>query len=227
MITKEDKPIYFKVIEYIKKQVESGQLLKGDKIPTERQLVELLGIGRNSIREALKVLDTIGIVDRRQGDGSYIREEFYNWFSEPMRIAFMLSETNKKEIFEFRNMIEVEIATLAAQRITDEEIEELKVCHDKLIEKNEEQINAKYDKIFHSLLAKASKNMIIINSYNAMDYMLDQFIYNIRVDAFNNEGRELASRIHHDIFEAIIHRNPKLAREAMKKHMDVIRRYYN
>jgi GntR family transcriptional repressor for pyruvate dehydrogenase complex len=227
MSKKEEKPIYFKVIEYIKKQVENGQLLKGDKIPTERQLVELLGIGRNSIREALKILDIIGIIDRRQGDGSYIREEFDNWFSESMSIAFMLSDTSKKEIFEFRNMIEVEIATLAAQRITDEEIEELKICYNKLSENNDQHVSAKHDKVFHSLLAKASKNMIIMNAYNAMDYMLDQFIYNIRADVFKHEGKELLLDIHKNIYDAVINRNSKQAREAMKKHMDVIKRYYN
>ncbi len=227
MITKEEKPRYFQVIEYINQQVEYGQLQKGDKIPTERQLVEILGIGRNSIREALKILEIIGIVDRKQGDGSYIRKDFHNWVSEPMSIAFMLSETNKKEIFEFRNMIEVEIATLAAQRITDEEIEELKACYSKMIEENEEEISAKYDKNFHSLLAKISKNMIIINSYNSMDYMLDLFIFDIRTDVVNSEGREVALTIHKGIFEAIINRDPKRAREAMKKHMDLIRRYYN
>jgi len=227
MIVKEEKPIYFQVIEYINQQVDLGLLRKGDKIPTERQLVEILGIGRNSIREALKILDIIGIIDRRQGDGSYIREEFDNWFSEPMSIAFMLSDTNKKEIFEFRNMIEVEIATLAAQRITDEEIEELKTCYDELCRKNDQLESTKYDKEFHSLLAKASKNMIIMNAYNAMDYMLDQFIYDIRADAFKHEGKDLALNIHQDIYEAVINRNSKEAREAMKKHMDVIRRYYN
>lgn len=226
MENKKEKQAYHQVIEYISKQVESGTLKKGDKIPTERKLVEMLGIGRNSIREALKILDIIGIVDRRQGDGTYIREEFDKWFSEPMSIAFMLSETSRNEIFEFRNMIEVEIATLAAERITDEEIEKLSKIYNKLTSTEDEMLNAKYDKEFHSLIAKASNNIIIINSYNAMDYMLDLFIYDLRVIAFDNEGKDLVENVHRELFDTIVNRKSKEARQAMKNHMDVIKKYY-
>lgn len=126
------KQIHYKVIEYIQTEVEEGRLLKGDKIPSEREMVDILGIGRNSIREALKILDILGIVDRRQGVGSYINDSFDSWFSKPMSVAIMLSETSKNEIFEFRNMIEVKIAKLAADRITEEEIGELTACYEKM-----------------------------------------------------------------------------------------------
>lgn len=59
-----------------------------------------------------------------------------------------------------------------------------------------------------------------------MDYMLDLFIYDIRLAAFNNEGRALARTVHDDLYDAVANRNPVKASEAMKKHMDVIRRYY-
>lgn len=221
-----DKKVYEKVIDYIKNEVEEGKLGKGDKIPTERKLVEILGIGRNSIREALKILDIIGLVERRQGDGTYIKKEFNNWFSQPMSIAFMLSDTSQNEIFEFRDMIEVEIATLAAERITDDEIRELEECYNNLISITDQIENVKYDKKFHSIIARASKNLIIINSYNAMSYMLDLFIYTSRTEVFIKEGSELLNRLHKDIYYGVIERNPEKAGEAMRKHMDVIKKYY-
>lgn len=226
MSTKESKPMYLQVIEYISRQVEIGELQKGDKLPTERKLVEILGVGRNSIREALKVLDMIGIVDRRQGDGTYIKEDFSNWFTEPMCLAFMLSDTKRREIFQFRNMIEVEIATLAAQRITDEELAKLEACYRKLIETENQEASARYDKNFHSILAKATKNMVIVNAYNAMDCMLDLFIYDIRKEAYSDAGKDLSVKIHQDILEAIMKRDAKQARKAMKRHMDIVKRYY-
>jgi GntR family transcriptional repressor for pyruvate dehydrogenase complex len=221
------KQAYYKVIEYISEQVEKGALGKGDRIPSERSMIELLGIGRNSIREALKILDILGVVDRRQGDGTFIKENFDKWFSKPMSVAIMLSETNKKEIFEFRNMIEVEIASLAAERITDEEINELTECYDEMIKIEDQEVITEYDLKFHSILAKASKNIIIINSYNAMDYMLDLFIYDVRVEAFNNEGLELAARVHDDLYKAVVRRDTVAAAEAMKEHMKVVRKYYH
>lgn len=221
-----DKKVYEKVIDYIKNEVDDGKLGKGDKIPTERALVEILGIGRNSIREALKILEIIGLVERRQGDGTYIKNEFNHWFSEPMSIAFMLSDTNQNEIFEFRDMIEVEIATLAAERITDNEIHELTGCFNKLITTEDQVENVKLDKKFHSIIAGASKNLIIINSYNAMSYMLDLFIYTSRSEVFNKEGSELLNQLHSDIYFAIRDRNPIRAGKAMKRHMEVIKKYY-
>jgi GntR family transcriptional repressor for pyruvate dehydrogenase complex len=222
-----EKQAYYKVIEYINEQVLNEKLGKGDRIPSERDMVDLLGIGRNSIREALKILDILGVVDRRQGEGTFIQDRFDKWFSKPMSVALMLSETSKKEIFEFRNMIEVEIASLAAERITDDEIEELTKCYDEMINTEDQEIRTEYDMKFHSILAKASKNIIIINSYNAMDYMLDLFIYEIRVVAFNNEGSEITAKVHENLYKAVIARDPKWALEAMKEHMEVVRRYYN
>ncbi|SHI51251.1 hypothetical protein SAMN02745751_00445 [Dethiosulfatibacter aminovorans DSM 17477] len=60
-----------------------------------------------------------------------------------------------------------------------------------------------------------------------MDYMLDLFIYDIRIEAFLNEGLELAARVHDDLFKAVVSRNPVKAAEAMKAHMEVVRRYYH
>lgn len=221
-----DKQVYLQVIEYIGNLIDEGKLTRGDKIPPERKLVEQLGVGRNSIREALKVLDIIGIVDRKQGNGTFIREEFDHWFSEPMYIAFMLSENSMNEIFEFRNMIEVEIATLAAKRITDKEIKELEACYKIFNSEVDEVVKTQYDIKFHHILSKASKNIIIINSYNAMNHMLNVFVYNLRVSAYNDVGRQLAFDVHENLYQAIIARNPEKARKAMREHMDVVKRYY-
>ncbi|MBN2287260.1 MAG: FadR family transcriptional regulator [Tissierellales bacterium] len=221
-----DKKVHEKVIEYIDMQVNLGLLKKGDKIPPERQLVEILGIGRNSIREALKILNIIGLLEKRQGDGTYIRESFDEWFSEPMSIAFLLSENSRNEIFEFRNMVEVEIATLAAERITEAEIQALIACYNNMINVGDEIESARYDKLFHYILAKSSRNLIIISSYNAMSRMMDLFIHDIREEAFQNSGEDLVTIIHQEVFEAIIAKDPVKARQAMKHHMDVIRKFY-
>lgn len=220
------KQAYQKVIEYINEQVDTGTLGRGDKVPSERKLVEILGIGRNSIREALEILDILGILDRRQGDGTYIREHFDNWFVQPMTLGYLLSETRRNEIFEFRNMIEVEIAELAAQRITDDEIETLSQCYERLRQAKSELEASKLDKLFHSLLAKASKNAIIANSYNAIDYMLDLFIYDMRVEAYKDKRQELVDFVHRNLFDAVVTRDPVEAREAMKRHMNIIRKYF-
>lgn len=220
------KNVYYQLIDYIKNEVCEGRLGKGDKIPPERKLTEILGIGRNSVREALKILDIVGLVERRQGDGTYIKEYFDDWFSEPMSIALMLSETSKDEIFEFRDMIEIEIAVLAAERITDDEIEELKRCFDLYMDSSNELESSKYDKQIHYIIAKASKNPIIINTYNAMSYMLDLFLHDIRSIVHEKEGKDILYKMHKDVVDSVINRDPLKAGISMKMHMDIVRKNY-
>lgn len=221
-----DKKVYEKVIEYIDSQVNQGLLKKGDKIPPERQLVEILGISRNATREALKILTIVGLLERRQGDGTYIRESFDECFSEPMSIAFLLSENRRDEVFEFRNMVEVEIATLAAERITKSELQALTDCYQNLVNAVDEVESVKYDKLFHYIIAKASKNLIIISSYNAMSQMMDLFIHDIREEAFQGSGEDFVSSIHKEVFESIYAKDSPRARKAMKSHMDTIKKFY-
>ena len=221
-----DKQVYLQVIEYIGDLIDQGELKKGDKIPPERHLVEQLGVGRNSIREALKVLDIIGIVNRIQGSGTYIREEFDNWFSEPMYISFMLTDNSMNEIFEFRNMIEIEIATLAAERISDEQIRELEECYRVFDSDADEVVKTEYDIKFHHILVKASNNIIIMSSYNAMNYMLNVFIYNLRISAYSDVDKQLIFSIHENLYHAMRDRDPVRARAAMKEHMEVVKKYF-
>lgn len=226
MLKSTKKNVYYQLIEYIKTEVNEGRLGMGDKIPSERKFVEILGIGRNSVREALKILDIVGLVKRRQGDGTYIKEKFDDWFSEPMSIAFMLSDTSKDEIFEFRNMIETEIAVLAAERITDKEIEELKNCFDMYVNSVNESESSKYDKEIHYIIARASKNPIIINSYNAMSYMLDLFLHDIRSIVHEKEGKSVLYKMHKDVVDAVINKDPIEAENAMKAHMNIVKKNY-
>ena len=220
------KKIYQIVIDYIGDMIINEDLKKGDKLPTERDLAMKLNVSRNSIREALKILDVIGLVSRRQGDGTYIKESFDDCFIEPLSIMFMLDRINENEILELRNMIEAETASLAAMRITDKEIKNLTEVYEALVKEEDESISAKYDKEFHYIIARASKNKIIFNYYNVMSMLMDSFIKEIREEALKELKLEEINNLHKDIYFAITNKEPKAASQAMRAHMSVINSYY-
>lgn len=100
----------------------SGNLQKGDKLPSERELVDQLKVSRTSIREALRALEIVGLIKCKQGEGNFIRDNFDNSLFEPLSLVFMLERSNKEDIIEVRRIIEVEAAALAAKRITKDQL---------------------------------------------------------------------------------------------------------
>ncbi len=119
--------VYEQVIEQIKTMIISGNLQKGDKLPSERELVDQLKVSRTSIREALRALEIVGLIKCKQGEGNFIRDNFDNSLFEPLSLVFMLERSNKEDIIEVRRIIEVEAAALAAKRITKDQLKKVRI----------------------------------------------------------------------------------------------------
>jgi GntR family transcriptional repressor for pyruvate dehydrogenase complex len=218
--------VYEQVIEQIKDMIVSGTLKKGDKLPSERELVEHLQVSRTSIREALRALQIMGLVECRQGEGNYITQSFENSLFEPLSVMFMLQESNPSEIIEVRKIIEIETAAIAAQKITKEEIESLEILLRVFESSINEDDNVKIDKKFHYEIAQASRNFLILNILNAISSLIDSFIKDARKKILVDEKNiEVLAKQHWDIYEALKSHNSKKAAEAMKKHLDFTNEY--
>ena len=226
MFSEKSEKAYYRVLAYLIDQIREKTIKKGDKLPTERELSVFLNVSRASVREAYKIFGVFGLVENLQGSGTYVREEVDEWLSEPMGIIFKLSGIKMEEVLEFRKMIEVETATLAAKSITESELAELTECYKNLLESESEIEKSKQDKRFHYIIAKASKNHIIFNSYNAMSSMLEVFTYDIRATVLKREGEAVLQNMHDDIYQAILNRDQEKARKSMKAHMNMISKYF-
>src|SRR5665647_3539080 len=143
--------VYEQVIDQIKDMIDKGTLKKGDKLPSERNLVLQLEVSRASIREALRALEVIGLIECRQGEGNYIKSSFQDNLFEPLSIMFMLEGSSKEEIWELRKIMEVEASGLAAKRITSEQLNELNEITQRFMNPDGEveAISADIDKEFH------------------------------------------------------------------------------
>ncbi|CDI49042.1 FadR/GntR family transcriptional regulator [Clostridium tetani] len=221
-----NKKIYEEVIEQIKDMIYKGILKKGDKLPSERDMVEKLQVSRTSVREALRSLEIVGLIESRQGEGNFIKEDFEDGLIEPLSVMFMLKDSKSEEILELRKIIEVGTVKLAAKRITESELGKLNELKEKLRTPNKEENLAEIDREFHYKIAAASKNFLLLGVLNAISALMESYIKDARKSILEEEGnrQELITQ-HENIFEALNNNSEDEAVKAMTKHLDFANKY--
>jgi len=218
--------VYEQVIDQIKDMIDKGTLKKGDKLPSERDLVEQLAVSRASIREALRALEVIGLIECRQGEGNYIKSSFQDNLFEPLSIMFMLEGSNQEQIWELRKIMEVEASGLAAKRINNEQLKELKEIIQRLMDCEDEDINAEIDKEFHYKIAECSGNILIFNILSTVSILVDHFIKDARKLILVKEGnKEILFSQHKEIYLSMEKHSSAAARKAMREHLDFANKY--
>jgi GntR family transcriptional repressor for pyruvate dehydrogenase complex len=218
--------VYEQVIDQIKDMIYKGTLKKGDRLPSERSLVEQLQVSRASIREALSALEVIGLIECRQGGGNYIKTSFEDNLLEPLSIMYMLEGSNPQEIWELRKTMEVEAVGLAANRINDEQLKELKTLLSSFNIDEDESYNAEIDKQFHYKIAECSGNILIYNILKTVSALVEDFIKDIRRTILTDkENWDVLFSQHKEICLAIERHNSDDARQAMRQHLDYANTY--
>lgn len=213
--------VFEQVIEQIKEIIKNGELRCGDKLPSERDLCEQLNVSRTSIREALRSLEMLGIVECRQGEGNFIKESFEDSLLEPLSITFMLHGSKTNEILELRKIIEPETAALAAKNISAAELQEIKELIDLLNHEEDSKKIADIDKEIHYKIVQASENYLVINVMYAVSYLVDRYIEDVVANMFKSpENRNVVMEQHKAIVKAIEAHNAHEASVAMRKHLD-------
>lgn len=209
--------VYEMIMNQIKEIVKSGELKTGDKLPSERDLALKLNVSRTSVREAIRALSTLGLIESKHGEGNYIKSDFEDTLLEPLSIVFMLLGSNNNEVLELRRMMEPQASALAAKNISKEEIKELKKIMNELNKSRDNKVCAKLDKEFHYIIAKASKNhllSIIIFSISSLieEYIDESKMYDI------NKARIIKE--HNEIFNALVNNDSEKAFIEAKNHLN-------
>ncbi|HAG42871.1 MAG TPA: FadR family transcriptional regulator [Clostridium sp.] len=215
--------VYEKVIEQIKEMIVKGTFKKGDKLPSEREMAESLQISRTSIREALRELEIMGLIESRQGEGNFIKNSFENNLLEPLSTIFLLKESNPDEILELRNIIERGSVALAAERITDEELAEMELLLEDSLKSDFKDKLVDMDINFHYKIAQASKNFLILSILNAISFLIEAFIKDIRKNVITKEENIIMLiQQHRDILSALKAHDPIAAEKAMLDHLQYV-----
>ena len=197
----------------------SAQISPNDKLPSERQLSEALGVGRSSLRNALKSLSLLGVIDQRPGSGTYLRDTTSDLLPRVIEWGLLLGENNLEEVVEAREQLEVMLAGLAAQRRTDDDVLRLQHLIDGMTASDATHDRAHYVELdiqFHLTLAEASKNQVLAGVLRNLQSLLHAWASRV-IEAAGETSSSLA--MHVPILEAISRGDADAARSAMDAHM--------
>jgi GntR family transcriptional repressor for pyruvate dehydrogenase complex len=221
--------VYEQIIEQIRELIYEGELKKGDKLPSERQLKKDLGVSRASIREAFSALEMIGLIESRPGEGTFIRDSFDEDIFNPLSLILLLNDNVAEELLELRRVLEIDCVKLAAERATEAEIEELHSYIENLLSSSGyEEESIKADKMFHYTIARASGNKVLLFFMRSISEAMDFHIKNTRTKLVSKEETMTDfARQHQQIFKALKEHDPELAAAEMKNHLDYVEKLIN
>ena len=161
---------YKGVIEYFKNRIMAGELRPGEKLPPEREIAQMLEVSRNSVREALRIMDMTGVISSQQGSGNYITCEFQKSIAETMGMMFAMSQINYQQISQIRYALEQQAFALAIEQASESQMEALEELVKRLDRSMDEQENARIDKQIHFTLAQYFRGVFRRDRYLHPEY---------------------------------------------------------
>jgi GntR family transcriptional regulator, transcriptional repressor for pyruvate dehydrogenase complex len=208
------------VLDQILAEIREGRIKPGERLPSEKQLMEAFAVGRSTVREALRGLVTLGLVTNRQGWGAIVTTQAESPFAS-LRRNVDLEQLNKRallDLLEVREALEAKAAEFAARRATAEDIAEVERQH-KAVEKavGAKQTYFRQNTLFHKAIATAAHNPVLADSINVVVVQVREYRERLMREAPLMPQRDVEE--HFAIVTAIRRRNPQEAREAMIAHI--------
>lgn len=203
------------IAERIQEMIVEKSLMPGAKLPSERNMAEQFGVSRASTREAIRLLDALGLVEIRTGDGTYVKADLATSVVHPLTWALSMFHADESAYIEFRVIVETSIAALAAQRADEKDFQELEAN----LEEMEKAVGnhaatAEKDLEFHMILARAARNQLLYESLNGLQKVLRS---HLAVSHLSLQQQQRALDEHLQIFDAIRNRNSARAKYEMAK----------
>ncbi|HYY89991.1 MAG TPA: FadR/GntR family transcriptional regulator [Chloroflexota bacterium] len=213
--------IYEHIVDQIRALIREGRWEPGDQIPPERELAERFRVSRTSVREALRALEIQGIIESRQGGGTFVRSADAEALIPPLAAAILRGQRELAEVLEVRELIEPGVARYAALRATEEDIAEL----ERLLDRQRECIVhgkpfVDEDTAFHHTLARAADNRILLRLHNViLDVLRDSRQTYLHVP----DRPQMSLRGHEAILAAVRAHDSEAAAGAAMAHVVEVR----
>lgn len=211
-------------IERIKGMVVRGELVPGQALPPERDLAVRLAVSRPTLREAIRALTAMNILESRQGDGTFVTSLDPLLLTEPLNFMLRIDDSAILALFEVRRILEADAIALAAERITDEELATLQQLVTKAAATvDQPEIFLNYDFEIHSAIIRATRNPILISLASS----ISQLSLESRRRTSRLPGvRAQAHADHEEIVNAIGMRDAHAARAAMIRHLTAVEKAF-
>jgi GntR family transcriptional repressor for pyruvate dehydrogenase complex len=195
----------------------SGKFKPGERIPSERKLSEGLGVGRSVVREALKSLTVLGLIDVRQGDGTYLKRTDSDLLPQAIEWGLLLGAKRITDLVEARHHLEVLMAGLAAERRDEAALVEMRRCV-KIMERSHDATEfVSADIAFHYAVAAAAGNQSLLQIMKSIRALLQVWISRVMQSP---ESSGPTWEEHQAVLDAIVRRDASEARLAMERHME-------
>jgi len=209
--------IYEEIVRQVKGLIAEGRLKSGDRLPPERDLAEKFMVSRTSVREALRALESRGLIEIRAGEGAFVRDISLEALIEPLALVILPHREATRELFEARRLLEPAIAALAARRATAEDIAEMeRILEEQAKEVAQGRTGLAQDAAFHAALAQSAHNRAITRIVSALMDLLTQS----REESLHTPGRPTRSHQDHlRILGAIRRRDEVGAHRAVLDHL--------
>ncbi|MPM00466.1 HTH-type transcriptional regulator LutR [bioreactor metagenome] len=214
-IEKDSVPV--QIVNYFLNSISSKELKENDRLPPERDLCELLSVGRSTLREALRILEMMNVIEKRN-DGTYVRIQNEDVIKEAVSIDFAVGINNYAELVEVRNFLEVETVVLAAENHNSEDLKKLdELCKEmrKVIEDVKQY--AKYGTEFHIAIAEATHNDILTEIFEAIRYVMYDYQKN---NMKTNDEVRRSYKEHLELLSALKESDPVKCEDIMRRHLD-------
>jgi GntR family transcriptional repressor for pyruvate dehydrogenase complex len=210
-----DDRVTAKLISQIKEMIASGTISPGGKFPPERELAKTFCVNRTSVRQVLKVLEMMGVLAQRVGDGTYLSTSADTILNEPLDFLVLIDDLSHHELFETRLIVEPELTARAAERATSEDINALRsaIADMKSSKSVKERLIA--DLAFHDAIFHASGNRIC----QLLFKRIHRAVLNSMSQLSNRVAIERPLMYHQRIYAAIRERDVEGARKAMHEHI--------
>lgn len=216
------KKIYEIVTQQIQDMVKSGELKPGDKLDSVEQLAKNFNVGRSAVREALSALKAIGLVEMKQGEGTYIKEYDFSQLTSSVASSSLLTSKEIFEFYEVRKIIETGSATLAAQRRTQAELDKMQEALAEMAQASgNEALGEQADVKFHLAIAEATHNSVLIKLMHQISDTVCETMREARRAWLYSEETSLEKlyQEHVSIYKAIEQREASLAQQLMLAHL--------
>jgi GntR family transcriptional regulator, transcriptional repressor for pyruvate dehydrogenase complex len=210
-------------IEGILDLVRRGVLRSGDRLPPQRQLVTQMRLSQTAVREALKALSTIGVIETHPGHGTFVRSVSPEILVRPEVLFFVLERDTLLHALDIRRILEVEAIALATERATADDLAEMERILRQILEGlNDEKSQFRHSPELHFAIGRATHNPILINLIKPFIGLLVH--HAATVGARHPQASEIEYRSHAELYEAILTRDPDKARQTMRTHLEESRR---
>lgn len=217
-MSSQQEKIYIEIIRELNHIIQEDELKTGDKLPSERELSERLNVGRSSVREALRSLELLDLIETRRGEGTFIKSIGGHRLVEVLASFFLREKKARNDLAETRKIVEIEGLRLACERIDEAQLQSL----EKLIAQSKKSWDngdfpVEEDYLFHKTIVEACHNSLLLHIWIS----LVEYSKVALRESLSREGRpEQSINEHIQIYTALKNRDEEEAIKALRNHLE-------